>query len=156
VRTLRGIDEMRAARDPAKRVGLVPTMGALHAGHLSLVHAARAECDVVVLTLFVNPAQFGAGEDLDRYPRDEERDAQLAEGEGVDLLFAPGANELYPPGFATWIDVDSTGAEGKARPGHFRGVATVSSSSISSSQTRRTSDRRMHSRPPFCAGLCAT
>jgi pantoate--beta-alanine ligase len=125
MRTLRRIDEVRAAVDPAKRVGLVPTMGALHEGHLSLVRAARDECDVVVLSLFVNPAQFGASEDLSRYPRDEERDAQLAEQEGVDLLFAPAASELYPEGFATWIDVGETGAEGKARPGHFRGVATV-------------------------------
>jgi pantoate--beta-alanine ligase len=125
MRILRRIDEARAAIDPAKRVGLVPTMGALHEGHLSLVRAARDECDVVVLSLFVNPAQFGASEDLSRYPRDEERDAQLAEQEGVDLLFAPEASELYPEGFATWIDVGETGAEGKARPGHFRGVATV-------------------------------
>src|SRR5439155_9980812 len=125
VSTLRRIEEVRAAIDPARRVGLVPTMGALHEGHLSLVRAARAECDVVVLSLFVNPAQFGTGEDLDRYPRDEERDAQLAEREGVDLLFVPETDELYPVGFSTWVDVDSTGAEGKARPGHFRGVATV-------------------------------
>jgi pantoate--beta-alanine ligase len=125
MRILRRIDEVRAAIDPAKRVGLVPTMGALHEGHLSLVRAARDECDLVVLSLFVNPAQFGASEDLSRYPRDEERDAQLAEQEGVDLLFAPEAGELYPEGFATWIEVGETGAEGKSRPGHFRGVATV-------------------------------
>jgi pantoate--beta-alanine ligase len=125
VRTLRRIDEVRAAIDPARRVGLVPTMGALHEGHLSLVRAARAECDVVVLSLFVNPAQFSANDDLTRYPRDEEHDAQLAEREGVDLLFAPEPAELYPEGFATWVDVEETGAEGKARPGHFRGVATV-------------------------------
>jgi pantoate--beta-alanine ligase len=125
MRTLRRIDEVRAAIDRAQRVGLVPTMGALHEGHLSLLRAARAECDLVVVSLFVNPAQFGTNEDLDRYPRDEERDAQLAEQEGVDLLFAPDADELYPAGFATWVDVERTGAEGKARPGHFRGVATV-------------------------------
>jgi pantoate--beta-alanine ligase len=125
VRTLRRIDEVRAAIDPARRVGLVPTMGALHEGHLSLVRAARAECDVIVLSLFVNPAQFSANDDLTRYPRDEEHDAQLAEREGVDLLFAPEPAELYPEGFATWVDVEETGAEGKARPGHFRGVATV-------------------------------
>ena len=100
-------------------------MGALHEGHLSLVRAARAECDVIVLSLFVNPAQFSANDDLTRYPRDEEHDAQLAEREGVDLLFAPEPAELYPEGFATWVDVEETGAEGKARPGHFRGVATV-------------------------------
>jgi pantoate--beta-alanine ligase len=125
VRTLRRIEEVRAAIDPAKRVGLVPTMGALHEGHLSLVRAARAECDVVVLSLFINPAQFGANEDLARYPRDEAQDARLADGAGVDVLFAPDAVELYPEGFATWVDVGETGAEGKARPGHFRGVATV-------------------------------
>ena len=125
MRTLRRIDEVRAAIDPARRVGLVPTMGALHEGHLSLARAARAECDVVVLSLFVNPAQFSANDDLTRYPRDEEHDAQLAEREGVDLLFAPEPAELYPEGFATWVDVEETGAEGKARPGHFRGVATV-------------------------------
>jgi pantoate--beta-alanine ligase len=125
MRTLRRIDEVRSAIDRAQRVGLVPTMGALHEGHLSLLRAARAECDLVVVSLFVNPAQFGTNEDLDRYPREEERDAQLAEQEGVDLLFAPDADELYPAGFATWVDVERTGAEGKARPGHFRGVATV-------------------------------
>jgi pantoate--beta-alanine ligase len=100
-------------------------MGALHHGHRSLIRAARAECKLVVMSLFVNPTQFGAKEDLARYPRDEQHDAQLAEREGVDLLFAPDAAELYPEGFATWVDVDETGAEGKARPGHFRGVATV-------------------------------
>lgn len=125
MRTLRRIEEVRAAIDPAKRVGLVPTMGALHDGHLSLVRAARAECDVVVLSLFINPAQFGANEDIARYPRDEAQDARLAERAGVDVLFAPDAVELYPEGFATWVDVGETGAEGKARPGHFRGVATV-------------------------------
>jgi pantoate--beta-alanine ligase len=125
MRILRRIDEVRAAIDPARRVGLVPTMGALHEGHLSLVRAARDECDLVVLSLFVNAAQFGASEDLARYPRNEQRDAQLAEQEGVDLLFAPEASELYPEGFATWVDVVETGAEGRARPGHFRGVATV-------------------------------
>ena len=108
-------------------VGLVPTMGAFHAGHLSLFEAARAENDVVVASLFVNPAQFGPSEDLDRYPRDEERDAQLAEEAGVDVLFAPSAEEMYPDGYATWVDVGELGdkLEGEFRPGHFRGVATV-------------------------------
>jgi pantoate--beta-alanine ligase len=110
---------------PAGRVGLVPTMGAFHDGHLSLFRAARSECDTVVVSLFVNPAQFAPGEDLTRYPRDEERDARLAEGAGVDVLFAPAVEELYPPGFGTWVDVESVGGEGAARPGHFRGVATV-------------------------------
>ena len=125
MKTVRTIDEVRRAVDPTQRVGLVPTMGALHEGHLSLVRAARAECDTVVLSLFVNPAQFGANDDLARYPRNEEDDARLAEQEGVDLLFVPEASELYPAGFATWVEVGETGAEGKARPGHFRGVATV-------------------------------
>ena len=125
MKTLRTIGEVREAIDPAKRIGLVPTMGALHDGHLSLLRAARADCEVVVLSLFVNPAQFDLNEDLARYPRAEEHDARLAEREGVDFLFAPEPGELYPEGFATWVDVEETGAEGKARPGHFRGVATV-------------------------------
>jgi pantoate--beta-alanine ligase len=111
----------------AASVGLVPTMGAFHAGHLALFEAARAENDIVVVSLFVNPAQFGASEDLDRYPRDEARDAKLAEEAGVDVLFAPSADELYPEGFATWVDVGELGEklEGEFRPEHFRGVATV-------------------------------
>jgi len=108
-------------------VGLVPTMGAFHDGHLALFAAARAENDVVVASLFVNPAQFGEGEDLARYPRDEERDAALAERAGVDVLYLPPAEEIYPPGFETWVDVERLGSilEGEHRPGHFRGVATV-------------------------------
>jgi pantoate--beta-alanine ligase len=106
-------------------VGLVPTMGALHAGHRALFRAARTENDVVVASLFVNPAQFDEESDLAAYPRDEARDAAIAEEEGVDVLFAPEAHELYPPSFATWIEVGDVGAEGAARPGHFRGVATV-------------------------------
>ena len=108
-------------------VGLVPTMGSLHEGHLALLRAARAENDVVVMSLFVNPAQFGDSSDLARYPRDEERDLDLARDSGVDLVFAPSADEIYPPGFQTWVDVTELGAilEGRFRPGHFRGVATV-------------------------------
>jgi pantoate--beta-alanine ligase len=108
-------------------IGLVPTMGAFHEGHLSLFQAARAENDVVVASLFVNPAQFGPTEDLDCYPRDEARDAELAEQEGVDVLFAPAAEEMYPDGFDTWVDVGELGRrlEGEFRPDHFRGVATV-------------------------------
>jgi pantoate--beta-alanine ligase len=102
-------------------------MGAFHAGHLALFAAAREENDVVVASLFVNPAQFGANEDLDRYPRDEERDATLAEEAGVDVLFAPSVDEMYPDGYATWVDVGELGTrlEGEFRPDHFRGVATV-------------------------------
>jgi len=106
-------------------VGLVPTMGALHDGHRALFRAARAENDVVVASLFVNPAQFDEQTDLAAYPRDEARDAAIAEAEGVDVLFAPDAEEMYPIEFATWVDPVLTGLEGGARPGHFRAVATV-------------------------------
>jgi pantoate--beta-alanine ligase len=111
----------------ADSLGLVPTMGAFHEGHLSLFRAARTENEQVIVSLFVNPAQFTVGEDLARYPRDEERDAQLAEEAGVDVLFMPPLEEIYPPGFQTWVEVEELGAilEGKHRPGHFRGVATV-------------------------------
>jgi pantoate--beta-alanine ligase len=125
---VRTIAELRAERVQVSdgcQVGLVPTMGAFHAGHVALFRAARNECDVVVVSLFVNPAQFGANEDLARYPHDEQRDLRIAVKEGVDVVFAPSREEMYPDGFATWVDVDTAGAEGKARPGHFRGVATV-------------------------------
>jgi pantoate--beta-alanine ligase len=122
----RTIAELEDAR-PAGEVGLVPTMGAYHAGHLALFRAARSECDSVVASLFVNPAQFAEPEDFDRYPRDEERDAELAREAGVDVLFAPQAKELYPAGYQTWVDVEelSKPLEGAFRPGHFRGVATI-------------------------------
>ncbi|MGH2466653.1 MAG: pantoate--beta-alanine ligase [Candidatus Limnocylindrales bacterium] len=127
--TLRSVAQLRAVRRTwgAARVGLVPTMGAFHAGHLSLIRAARAAEARVVVSLFVNPAQFGPDEDLARYPRDEARDTRVAEAEGVDVLFAPSAEEMYPPGFATWVEVGALGAilEGAVRPDHFRGVATV-------------------------------
>ena len=108
-------------------VGLVPTMGALHAGHEALIAAARAECDTVVVSVFVNPAQFDEAGDLAAYPRDEARDLELAEAAGADVVFAPSASEMYPEGFQTWVDVTelSRGLEGAFRPGHFRGVATV-------------------------------
>jgi pantoate--beta-alanine ligase len=130
MRVVRNTDELRGVLDPLRsgsRVGLVPTMGAFHDGHLSLFRAARAECDTVAVSLFVNPAQFGEGEDLERYPRDEARDTRLAEEEGIDVLFAPAVEELYPPGFQTWVDVEELGREleGEFRAGHFRGVATV-------------------------------
>jgi pantoate--beta-alanine ligase len=100
-------------------------MGALHDGHRSLLRAARAENEVVVASLFVNPAQFDVAADLSSYPRGEERDAEIAAEEGVDVLFAPSAEEMYPAGFNTWVDPGETGAEGASRPGHFRGVTTV-------------------------------
>ena len=102
-------------------------MGALHAGHLALIEAARAECSLVVLSLFVNPAQFDQDADLEAYPRDEERDAAIAADAGVDVLFAPEPDEIYPPGFQTWVEVQelSRGLEGAYRPGHFRAVATI-------------------------------
>ena len=108
-------------------VGLVPTMGALHAGHEALIVTADRDCDTVVVSLFVNPAQFGDPDDLAAYPRDEDRDIRRAEAAGADVLFAPGAEEMYPPGFQTWVEVEelSRGLEGDYRPGHFRGVATV-------------------------------
>ena len=124
MKVIRQIAELPKGLDS---VGLVPTMGAFHEGHLSLFAAARQENELVVASLFVNPAQFGPEEDLDRYPRDEERDTRLAEEAGVDILFAPAAEELYPEGFDTWVDVEHLGRrlEGEFRPGHFRGVATV-------------------------------
>jgi pantoate--beta-alanine ligase len=126
VRTLHTIADVREAL-PREGVGLVPTMGALHAGHIALFDAARRENDTVAASIFVNPAQFGEGEDFERYPRDEEADAAAAEAAGVDFLFVPTAAEMYPHGFDTWVEVEglSKGAEGDARPGHFRGVATV-------------------------------
>ena len=130
MRVVRTVDEARAALQPFRdgsEIGLVPTMGAYHAGHLSLFRSAAADNDVVVASLFVNPAQFGDTRDLASYPRDEERDLRLAAEAGVDLVFAPSVEELYPEGFQTWVDVEelSRGLEGEHRPGHFRGVATV-------------------------------
>ena len=118
----------RAARAaPGRTVGLVPTMGALHAGHASLMRTARAACSNFAVSLFVNPTQFGPNEDYARYPRAFEADCALAEGEGADLLFAPAVEEMYPAGAATFVDVQSLSSclDGKSRPGHFRGVATV-------------------------------
>jgi pantoate--beta-alanine ligase len=127
VRTVRATAELRETLARPGSIGLVPTMGAFHEGHLSLFRAAREECDLVVVSLFVNPAQFAADEDLERYPRDEERDARLAEDAAVDVLFVPGPEEIYPPGFQTWVEIEELGRilEGEFRPGHFRGVATV-------------------------------
>ena len=129
---VRTVAELRAALAPARRggltIGLVPTMGALHDGHLSLIGRAREQCDVVVVSLFVNPAQFNERADLERYPRDERRDAELAAAAGADLLFAPSVDEVYPSGFATTVEVLglTERLEGAARGAeHFRGVATV-------------------------------
>jgi pantoate--beta-alanine ligase len=117
----------RAARGGGKRLGFVPTMGALHEGHLSLVRAAKASCDVVAASIFVNPKQFGPTEDLAKYPRNFERDRELLAKEGVELLFAPSVEEMYPTGAGTWVTVEglSDKLDGRSRPGHFRGVTTV-------------------------------
>src|SRR6478609_728216 len=135
VKLLRAKDELRAALAPVRReggtIGLVPTMGFLHEGHLSLLRAARAECEVVVMSLFVNPAQFGPGEDLDRYPRNEERDLRLAAEAGADFVYAPPVEDVYPEGFATYVAVDGVltevldGDRSRRGPEHFRGVTTV-------------------------------
>jgi pantoate--beta-alanine ligase len=132
MRVLRTVAALREELAPVRRrglrVGLVPTMGALHDGHLSLISRAREDCDVVVVSLFVNPAQFNERSDLERYPRDESRDRELAAASGADVLFAPSAEEVYPAGFATSVDVlgVSERLEGESRgPEHFRGVATI-------------------------------
>jgi pantoate--beta-alanine ligase len=132
MRTVRTVVELRSALAPARReartIGLVPTMGALHEGHLSLIRHARRQCDVVAVTLFVNPAQFNERADLERYPRVEQRDAELAAAAGADLLFAPSVEEVYPSGFATTVEVlgVTERLEGASRGSeHFRGVATV-------------------------------
>jgi len=128
---LRRVADLRAAMAPWRQagesIGLVPTMGALHEGHLSLVRLAKAECRRAVATIFVNPSQFGANEDLSAYPRDEEADRKLLDGVGADLLFAPALEEIYPPGFATTVSVARLTEHlcGPHRPGHFAGVATV-------------------------------
>jgi pantoate--beta-alanine ligase len=131
VKLLRTAAEVRSAlaadRAAGRSIGLVPTMGAFHAGHLALMAASTAQDDVTVVSLFVNPAQFGPAEDLARYPRDEAGDAAAAQAAGVGILFVPSVDEVYPPGFDTWVDPGelATVLEGAVRPGHFRGVATV-------------------------------
>jgi pantoate--beta-alanine ligase len=123
--------ELEGPRREGRRIGLVPTMGYFHDGHLSLMRRAREDCDVVVVSLFVNPTQFGPGEDLGAYPRDEDRDAELAALEGVDLLWMPGADQMYPEGFATAVEVGNSltgvleGDPAHRGPSHFRGVTTV-------------------------------
>jgi pantoate--beta-alanine ligase len=115
------------ARRAGKRIGFVPTMGALHDGHLSLVRAARSQCDVVVVSIFVNPTQFGPKEDFSKYPRNFQKDSSLLQSEKVDFLFSPPVEEMYSPGASTWVVVErlSEKLDGKSRPGHFRGVTTV-------------------------------
>jgi pantoate--beta-alanine ligase len=117
----------RDAQSGGKRLGLVPTMGALHDGHLSLIRAARAQCEVVAVSIFVNPTQFGPTEDLSKYPRQFEPDCRVLEKEGVEILFAPAVEEMYPQGQSTWVVVEglSEKLDGRSRPGHFRGVSTV-------------------------------
>jgi len=118
---------VKAARSMGKSIGLVPTMGALHAGHVSLIKAAKQKCDFVVVSIFVNPTQFGSGEDFDKYPRPIEKDAQICEQAGVDLIFNPTASEMYKTENITWVDVEKLTEPlcGRSRPGHFRGVTTV-------------------------------
>src|SRR5881296_840110 len=117
----------RAEKDGGRRLGFVPTMGALHEGHLSLVRAAKTQADVVAVSIFVNPSQFGPNEDFSKYPRMLERDCDLLKKEGVDLLFSPSVEEMYPGGIVTWVTVEGLSDKlcGGSRPGHFRGVTTV-------------------------------
>lgn len=128
LRTVRELRERsRSHRSQGKTIGVVPTMGALHAGHSSLIRAAREQSGTVIVTIFVNPTQFGPNEDFARYPRTFEADCALAQAEGADIIFAPSVEELYPAGAATFVDVEglSSRLDGHSRPGHFRGVATV-------------------------------
>ncbi len=131
MRVIQTISELRQwsrlARQQGNVVGLVPTMGALHAGHISLVREAKTGCDAVAVSIFVNPTQFGPNEDLAKYPRTWDADCALLEAEGVDVVFAPMVEEVYPPGAATFVEVEglSSRLDGQSRPGHFRGVATV-------------------------------
>jgi len=128
IRTVEWMKQVsRQARLEGRVSGFVPTMGALHEGHMSLVRAAMADCRPVIASIFVNPAQFGPAEDFRKYPRTLETDSKKLEHAGVDYLFAPEAEEIYPPGFCTWVNVEglSERLEGRARPGHFRGVTTV-------------------------------
>lgn len=120
-------EKIKNTKETGKTIGFVPTMGYLHQGHLSLIKAARKECDFVVVSIYVNPIQFGAGEDFEEYPRDLTRDAQLSQEVGVDLIFAPSDRAMYPGGYATFVDVErlTEGLCGKNRPGHFKGVTTV-------------------------------
>ena len=164
MRIVRTVAEVREAlREPrarGERIGLVPTMGAFHAGHVALMRAAREASDVVVVSLFVNPSQFNAAEDLARYPRDEAADARVAEAEGVDVLFAPAADELYPDGFDTWVEPGALAdvLEGAARPGHFRGRGDGVREAVRDRRIRTPpgSGRRTRSRWRSCGGWSRT
>ena len=140
MKVVEGLAELREARESlTKPVGLVPTMGTLHEGHLSLVRRAKSECASVGVSIFVNPAQFGPTEDLDAYPMDLERDLDLLAGEGVDLVWTPTAAEMYDSGYQTWVEVEELAQylEGEIREGHFRGVATVVTKLFNSFQPDR-------------------
>lgn len=140
MRRVETVAELRnALREAPRPLGLVPTMGALHAGHASLIRAARSECATVAVSIFVNPSQFGPGEDLERYPRSLDADLALLEREGADVAFTPSAEEMYPPGFAASVRVEgpALSLEGAARPGHFAGVATVVAKLLAQAQPDR-------------------
>jgi pantoate--beta-alanine ligase len=128
VKNISSLSDLRVERLSLQgTVGLVPTMGYLHEGHLSLIRQAKAECDHVIVSIFVNPTQFGPSEDLSKYPRDLERDLGLIRPVGVDLVWTPSAQEMYPPGYQTWVEVEALThpLEGALRPGHFKGVTTI-------------------------------
>ena len=134
------LDDLRQARESlARPLGLVPTMGYLHEGHLSLMRRARLECRSVAVSIFVNPSQFGPQEDLTSYPRDVPRDLAMLEAAGVDLVWTPSPEDMYPPGYQTWVTVEriSSGLEGERRPGHFRGVATIVTKLLNAFQPQR-------------------
>ena len=140
MKTIIGLDELRASRLSLDgTVGLVPTMGYLHEGHLSLIRLAKAECDNVVVSIFVNPTQFGANEDLSKYPRDLERDLSLIEPLGVDLVWTPTPEIMYPSGYQTWVEVDAITRplEGSMRPTHFKGETTVVAKQINAVQPHK-------------------
>src|SRR5260370_9339724 len=152
--TISSAAEMTALRKQAHRagksVGLVPTMGALHQGHISLVRAAQTQCDVVVASIFVNPTQFGPTEDFAKYPRSLEKDSRLLAAESTDYLFSPSVEEMYPSGAGTWVTVEglSEKLDGRSRPGHFRGVTTVVSKLFQISQPDRAFFGQKDAAPP--------
>ena len=161
-RVIANVDELRrevaAARRAGQTVGVVPTMGALHAGHVSLVDAASRECDLTIVTIFVNPTQFGPGEDFGKYPRRLAEDLELLSGHGAQLVFAPSTESMYAAGHATHVEVAGPALplEGVFRPGHFRGVATIVLKLFHLVQPdRATSGARTISNRSWCGGWCA-